>query len=190
MAILIEHYAGKWPFWLNPKQAQICTISDNFNSYAEKVQKKLHYEGFRVSMDRGSATLQKKVRNAQLEQYNYILCVGAEEMNTNTVDVRSREGERIGKFTIEKLIDLFKSLEPKMSKAEQVIVEEIKNYESSVASDMDKYEERLKHDIYLGGDEISEEDTKVFESLKDQEINKNKHPNLFKWKKLVSKSFK
>jgi threonyl-tRNA synthetase len=188
MAILIEHYAGKWPFWLNPKQASICTISDNFNGYAEKICKKLNYEGYRVNMDKGSATLQKKVRNAQLEQYNYILVVGAEEINTNTVDVRSREGERLGKFTVEKLIELFKSLEPKMSKAEIGLVEEIKNYESQIVSEMDKFEERLRCDIYLNGDEAGEEDAKVFETLKEQEICKEKYPNLFKWKKLVSKT--
>jgi hypothetical protein len=141
-------------------------------------------------MDKGSATLQKKVRNAQLEQYNFILVVGAEEMNSNTVDVRSREGERLGKFNIEKLIELFRSLEPKMSKAEQGILEDIKSHENQSASEIDKFEERLKFDIYLGGDEVCEEDLKVFETLKEQDICRDKHPNLFKWKKLVAKSIK
>jgi threonyl-tRNA synthetase len=193
LAILTEHYAGKWPFWLSPRQCTICTVSDTFNPYAEKIYQKLKYEGYQVTLDKGGATLPKKVRNAQVEQYNYILVVGEEEMNTNTIDVRSREGERLGKYTTQKLLEFFKSLEPAKSKLELQMLESIfKEQENlpvnSHSSELSFFEEKLKFNLYLAGDEIGEEDKKVYETLKSQEIDKLTYPNLFKWKKLVSKS--
>jgi len=57
---------------------------------------------FFVDLDTTDGTLQSKVRNAQLNQYNYIVVIGEKEVNENTIDVRKREGgERIGKQTIE-----------------------------------------------------------------------------------------
>jgi threonyl-tRNA synthetase len=181
MAILIEHYAGKTPFWLNPKQAMICTVSDNFNSFAGKVQKRRHYEGFQVNISAEGSTLPKKVRNAQIEQYNYSLVIGQEEVNANCVDVRSRDGERIGKFTIDNLIELFRSLEPKMSKTEELLTEKIKEpCFGHSETEIDQLEARLKSKLFLSGEELGEEDKKVYETYKDQEICKGKYPNLSK----------
>jgi len=105
-------------------------------------------------------------------------------MNDNCVDVRSRERERLGKYTVEKLVDFFKSLEPKKSQQELTIVEqmfkEIKNTE------MDSLEEKLRTKLFINGNEISEEDIKLYEeSYKDKEICADSHPNIFKWKQLV-----
>ena len=189
LAILTEHYAGKWPFWLSPRQCTICTVSDKFTPYAEKIFNKLKYEGYQVHLDKGGATLPKKVRNAQLEQYNYIIVVGEEEMNSNNVDVRSREGDRLGKFTVPKLLEFFKSLEPAKSKLELNMLENIYKEEAIAhAGDLAGLEESLKFNLFLAGDEIGDEDKKVYETLKSQEIDKAVYPNLFKWMKLVAKS--
>jgi len=210
LAILVEHYAGKWPFWISPRQASICTVSDKFNEYAEKINSVLTYEGYQVNLDKGGLTLPKKVRNAQIEQYNYILVVGEEEMNTGTVDVRSREGDRLGKFTTPKLIEFFKSLEPVKSKLELNILEKIYNQESvntinplesssksentsgcgcSNQSEFGEIEGRLKYSLYLLGDDLGEEDRVCYGILKDIEISKEQYPNVFKWRKLMAKSF-
>ena len=77
-AILIEHYGGKFPFWLSPRQICICTINNKVEDYAEKWYLMLKYKGYQVFFDKSSATLQKKVRNAQLAQYNYIGIIGQE----------------------------------------------------------------------------------------------------------------
>ena len=95
IAILTEHTAGKWPFWLSPRQAIVCTVSEKFNAYAEKVQKRLVLEGYKVELDISNQTLNKKVRNGQLEQFNYICVVGEEEEKSGQVDVRSREDKRV-----------------------------------------------------------------------------------------------
>jgi threonyl-tRNA synthetase len=208
LAILVEHYAGKWPFWISPRQASICTVSDKFNEYAEKLFTVLTYEGYQINLDKGGLTLPKKVRNAQIEQYNYILVVGEEEMNTGTVDVRSREGDRLGKFTIPKLIEFFKSLEPAKSKKELTILEKIYSQEktntcnpleSSTSiteektgcccghSEYDELEAKLKFSLYLSGEDLGEEDKKWYENLKEVEIVREQYPNIFKWKKLMAK---
>jgi threonyl-tRNA synthetase len=209
LAILVEHYAGKWPFWISPRQASICTVSDKFNEYAEKIHSVLVYEGYQVNLDKGGLTLPKKVRNAQIEQYNYILVVGEEEMSTGTVDVRSREGDRLGKFTTPKLIEFFKSLEPAKSKLELNILEKIYSQESvntinpleskstnenssgcccSGQSEYEVIEGRLKFSLYLSGDDLGEEDKKCYEVLKEVDVSRELYPNVFKWKKLMAKS--
>eukprot|EP01052_Picozoa_sp_SAG31_P009696 SAG31_NODE_515_length_14710_cov_6.289097_6_plen_144_part_00 len=80
MAVLTEHYGGKWPFWLSPRQAIVIPISKDYNEYAEKVAARLHSTGFYVDVERGAKTVQRAVRDAQLAQYNFILCVGAQEV--------------------------------------------------------------------------------------------------------------
>ena len=78
-AILIEHLAGKWPFWLSPRQALICPVSEKFHSYANKVYLYLLEKGYDIDFDRSNVTLNKKVRNGQIAQFNYILVCGEEE---------------------------------------------------------------------------------------------------------------
>lgn len=74
IAILTESYAGKWPFWLSPRQVMVIPVGPNFDEYAVSVKDKLHAAGFmcEVDTDHGD-TLNKKVRNAQLAQFNFIL---------------------------------------------------------------------------------------------------------------------
>eukprot|EP01132_Coremiostelium_polycephalum_P011285 gene11285-13820_t len=75
MAILIEHTGGKWPFWLSPRQAIVITVNDAYNEFAGKVHKKLNDAGYYADFDSSDKTLQKKIREAQLAQYNYILVI-------------------------------------------------------------------------------------------------------------------
>jgi threonyl-tRNA synthetase len=75
-AILIEHLAGKWPFFLSPKQVIICPISEKFADYCESVYLYLHKKGYQVELDCSNLTLNKKIRNHQLEQWNFILVAG------------------------------------------------------------------------------------------------------------------
>ena len=59
----------------------------------------MHDNGWEVEIDLSEVSLNKKVRNAQIKQFNYILVVGDDEMEAETIDVRTREGERFGKIT-------------------------------------------------------------------------------------------
>lgn len=102
MGILTEHFAGKWPFWLSPRQVMVVPVMPMFNDFALQIQEKLHSQNIVIDTDLDDgATLNKKVRNAQLAQYNFIFVVGEKEMNSGTVNVRTRDNVVHGEFTIE-----------------------------------------------------------------------------------------
>lgn len=93
-AVLAEHWGGKWPFWLSPRQISIVPVDQKFNDYAYSVQQKLHSAGYYVEVDDTSRTMNKKIREAQVAQFNLILVVGEKEVEANTVCVRVRDAER------------------------------------------------------------------------------------------------
>lgn len=102
VGILTEHFAGKWPFWLSPRQVMVVPVMPMFNEFALQIQEKLHSQNIVIDTDLDDgATLNKKVRNAQLAQYNFIFVVGEKEMNAGTVNVRTRDNVVHGEFTIE-----------------------------------------------------------------------------------------
>ena len=101
MAILIEHLGGKWPLWLSPRQVKICPISSAHNDYAKSIHKSLEDLGWHVELDISDTSLNKKVRTGQVKQFNYIVVVGDEEIQSGTVDVRSaRSNQRLDKMTV------------------------------------------------------------------------------------------
>ena len=71
-AILTEHFGGKWPFWLSPRQVLVVPIMPAVNDYATEVQKLFKDKGFYADVDLSGNTFQKKIRTGQLEQYNFI----------------------------------------------------------------------------------------------------------------------
>jgi len=111
IAILTEHFAGKWPFFLSPRQAQVVPVSKIYIDYALEVQKKLNGAGFYCDVDSSCRTLNKMVREAQLSQYNYILVVGAAEAEAAAVNVRTRDNEVHGTKGIDELIDEFSQMQ-------------------------------------------------------------------------------
>jgi len=110
-AVLTEHWGGKWPFWLSPRQAIVVPIDLKFADYAYTVQQKVHDAGFYVDVDDSARTLNKKVREAQLAQYNFILVVGQKEMDDNSVNLRTRENEVKGTLPLDDLLAKFKELD-------------------------------------------------------------------------------
>ncbi|CAL9779250.1 unnamed protein product [Musa acuminata subsp. burmannicoides] len=108
LAILLEHYKGKWPFWLSPRQAIVCPVSEKSQSYAQQVHDKIHQAGYYVDADLTDRKIQKKVREAQLAQYNYILVVGEEEAKTGQVSVRVRDGSDHSVMSLEALLEHLK----------------------------------------------------------------------------------
>ncbi|KAI1204518.1 threonyl-tRNA synthetase [Annulohypoxylon truncatum] len=91
MGILIEHFAGKWPFWLSPRQVMVIPVGMGFVPYAQEVKEILKKARIFVDIDTTGNTLPKKVRNAQLAQYNFVFVVGDEEMRGRQVNVRYRD---------------------------------------------------------------------------------------------------
>ncbi|CAF1177357.1 unnamed protein product, partial [Didymodactylos carnosus] len=108
LAILTESFGGKWPFWLSPRQAAIVPVVSALDEYAMEVQRKLWDAGFQVEadLDPGS-TLNKKIRNNQLAQFNFILVVGQQEKANGTVNVRTRDGKQHGECSVDDVIRRF-----------------------------------------------------------------------------------
>jgi len=92
--ILIEHYAGRFPVWLAPVQAIVLPVSDRHNEFAGRVLAELREAGVRVEVDDRSESVGRKVRDAELGRYPYMLVVGDREQEAGALAVRSHtEGE-------------------------------------------------------------------------------------------------
>ncbi|MDP3916907.1 MAG: threonine--tRNA ligase [Nanoarchaeota archaeon] len=114
LSILIEHYAGKFPLWLNPVQIKILPITDKNNKYAEKIAKELEKNNIRYELDTKSNAIGKKIRESQLEKVNYMLTLGSKEEDSNTIAVRTREGKITFGVKLDHFInDLKKEIESK-----------------------------------------------------------------------------
>ncbi|KAJ6648817.1 Threonine--tRNA ligase 1, cytoplasmic [Pseudolycoriella hygida] len=105
IAVLTENYAGKWPFWLSPRQVMVVPVGPAFDDYADAVRQQLHDAGFMAEADVDAGdTLNKKIRNAQLAQFNFILVVGEKEKTGKTVNVRTRDNKVHGEISVDELI--------------------------------------------------------------------------------------
>ncbi|KAK0179484.1 hypothetical protein PV327_005233 [Microctonus hyperodae] len=108
IAILTESFAGKWPFWLSPRQVMVIPVGPQFDQYATQVKEKLWSAGFMAEVDIDhSDTMNKKIRNAQLAQFNFVLVVGEKERTAETVNVRTRDNVVHGEIKLEELIKKF-----------------------------------------------------------------------------------
>jgi len=94
--ILIEHYAGAFPAWLAPVQAEVLPVSEKSIDYAKKVSDALAEAGFRAHLDDRNEKLQAKIRDAQLQKVPYMLVVGGKEAEAGTVAVRHRSRGDLG----------------------------------------------------------------------------------------------
>ncbi|KAM9294536.1 threonine--tRNA ligase, mitochondrial [Gastrophryne carolinensis] len=105
LAVLAENYAGKWPFWLSPFQVMVIPTGPSTEDYAREVQQLIHEQGFMVDVDDDQGTtFNKKIRKAQLSQYNFILVVGEREKQNNTVNIRSGDSKQHGERRVTALI--------------------------------------------------------------------------------------
>src|SRR3989344_5293897 len=103
LGILIEHYAGNFPLWLNPNQVIVLPIADRHAEYGKQIVDALRDAGLRAELDGSAETTNKKVREAQMQKWNYILVVGDREVANKTVNVRTRDEKIHG----EKKVDIF-----------------------------------------------------------------------------------
>jgi threonyl-tRNA synthetase len=88
IGILIEHYAGRFPLWLAPQQAVVCTIVNDADAYAADVVGKLQAAGLRVTLDSRSEKINYKVREHALAHVPLILAVGKRDIEAGTVAIR------------------------------------------------------------------------------------------------------
>lgn len=110
LSILIEHFAGNFPFWLAPVQVNVLPISDKQIDYCDRIVAELKAAGIRVEKDYRSEKINRKIAESEQMKVPYALIVGQKEADAGTVSVREHgEGDR-GVMKLEEVLDLFKSL--------------------------------------------------------------------------------
>ena len=104
LALLLEKYAGALPLWLSPTQVTVIPVVADFADYAAEVTNKLKDLGIRAELDDRNEKLGYRIREAQLSKVPYMVVIGEDEQNNNSVTVRARvEGEG-GKFSVDEFI--------------------------------------------------------------------------------------
>ncbi len=106
VALLLEHTGGNFPLWLTPEQAIVLPVSEKHEKYAEKVLKSLENHEIRALLDARSETVGKKIREAEMAKYPFMIIVGDQEMTDGTISVRRHGGDDLGSITTEALADL------------------------------------------------------------------------------------
>ncbi|MDX9787395.1 MAG: threonine--tRNA ligase [Desulfobacterales bacterium] len=91
--ILVEHFAGQFPLWMAPVQVIVLPINDDLAPYAKSICEAMETEGLRVTVDDRTESLNKKIREAQLEKIPLILTIGGKEKDTGTLAVRTLDGK-------------------------------------------------------------------------------------------------
>lgn len=108
IAILIEHYGGAFPTWLSPVQVSILPVSDKHIPFAEQISRTFEKQNIRVTIDRDTESVGKKIRNAELQKYPYMLVVGDKEKESGMLTVRSFGKKDQSKISIDEFIELLK----------------------------------------------------------------------------------
>jgi len=100
MGVMIEHFGGNFPTWIAPEQVRILPVSDDNIGYAKRLKNR-EFGEFRVEIEDRSWTVGKKIQQAHDDRVPYMLIVGDDEVESNTVSVRDRFENQDGDVDIE-----------------------------------------------------------------------------------------
>ncbi len=103
--VLVEHFAGVFPFWLAPVQITVLPITDRINEYAESVAKELKRAGFRVETNLKSDKIGAKIRGAQIQKVPFMVVLGDKELEENKIAVREKTQGDLGVMSLEEFIE-------------------------------------------------------------------------------------
>ena len=112
IAILVEHYAGEFPFFLAPTQVIFVPISDSHVDYAKALKKRLMLEGIDSEVFDKNDSLNKRIRTAEKQRVPYVVIVGDEELEGNSVAIRNRRTREQYNLTQDEfMVELTKQLQ-------------------------------------------------------------------------------
>jgi threonyl-tRNA synthetase len=106
IGFLIEHYAGNFPVWLAPEQVRVIPITDSHNEYAQKIADRMRALGIRAEADLAPERMNAKIRQAQLMKVPYMAVVGDNEMQSQTVALRMRSGDRKNDLPVDAFVEM------------------------------------------------------------------------------------
>ncbi len=110
IGILIENYAGKFPFWISPMQTVVIPISEDFEEYASKVSKKIKEAGISSIVDLKNHNLNYKIREHSLAKVPILLICGKKEVDSNSVTIRRLDSNKQENMELNKFLKTFSAL--------------------------------------------------------------------------------
>ena len=110
IGILIEHYAGKFPFWISPLQTVVIPISEEFDDYATQVSKKIKEAGMSSSVDLKKHNLNYKIRDHSLAKIPLLLICGKKEVDSNSVTIRRLDSNKQENMDLDVFLKTFSAL--------------------------------------------------------------------------------
>lgn len=108
VGILIEEYAGDFPLWLAPEQVRLLPVGNDFLPFAQEVAAKMQKEGIRAVADTSKERLGKSIRNGEKAKIPVMAVVGAKEMESNSLSIRTRASGELGTMALDEAIDRLK----------------------------------------------------------------------------------
>lgn len=109
IGFLLEHYAGNLPSWLSPKQVSILPISDKYVPYAQKLVELMKKNDIRALFDDRNEKIGKKIRDAEVKKIPYMLIIGEQEMQEESVSVRKHGHGDVGKMSLNEFLEYFEN---------------------------------------------------------------------------------
>ena len=110
IGILIENYAGKFPFWISPLQTVVIPISEDFENYATKVSKKIKEAGMTSIVDLKNHNLNYKIRDHSLAKVPILLICGKKEVDSNSVTIRRLDSNKQENMKLDQFLKTFSAL--------------------------------------------------------------------------------
>ena len=110
IGILIENYAGKFPFWISPLQTVVIPISDDFNDYAIKVSDQIKQAGISSIVDLKNQNLNYKIRDHSLAKVPLLLICGKKEVDSNSVTIRRLDSNKQENMDLKTFLKTFSAL--------------------------------------------------------------------------------
>ena len=116
IGILIENYAGKFPFWISPLQVVVIPVSDDFDKYSKEVADKVNNSGINCQVDLKNHNLNYKIREHSLAKVPILLICGKKEVDTNSVTIRRLDSNKQENMELKKFLKTFSALNKASSK--------------------------------------------------------------------------
>ena len=105
IGILIEEYVGDFPLWLAPVQIRLLPVSDVQLDYAQSVASQLRSQGIRAEVDTSGERLGKMIRNAETQKIPIMSVIGAKELESNSLSVRTRASGELGMIAVDEVME-------------------------------------------------------------------------------------
>lgn len=113
--VLIEHFAGRFPLWLSPRQVNVIPVADRHVDYSREIANTLKKKGFHVELMDSHESVGKKIREAQLMQVNYMLTIGDKELENKTINLRTRENAVLGEISFDSFLEMLEKERKELS---------------------------------------------------------------------------